>query len=115
MFVELYNDLTSCWLDSIALATMRVCIEQTLKIETLTATGLKQLIMDLRKLKYNFFVLKFRFLEYLSSVLEDFGLKDVADFRDMLDLLSVDKDKFEEVARKKQAQMGTAIRKMRDL
>jgi hypothetical protein len=55
------------------------------------------------------------FLEYLSSVLEDFGLKDVVDFRDMLDLLSVDKDKFEEVARKKQAQMGTAIRKMRDL
>jgi len=51
MFVELYNDLTSCWLDSIALATMRVCIEQTLKIEILTATGLKQLIMDLRKLK----------------------------------------------------------------
>jgi hypothetical protein len=49
---ELYHDLTSCWLDSIALATMRLSMEQTLQIQTLTSTGLKQLIMDLRKFYY---------------------------------------------------------------
>jgi hypothetical protein len=51
LFAGLYNDLTSCWLDSIALATMRLCIEQTLQIQKLSSTGHKQLIMDLRKLK----------------------------------------------------------------
>jgi hypothetical protein len=48
--VELYNDLTSCWLDSIALATKRLCVEQTLQITKLTPTGLKQLLMDLSQL-----------------------------------------------------------------
>ncbi|CAF4286274.1 unnamed protein product, partial [Adineta steineri] len=37
---ELSNDLTSCWLDSVALATMRVCMEQTLQIQTLNSAGL---------------------------------------------------------------------------
>ncbi|CAF1233382.1 unnamed protein product [Rotaria sordida] len=97
---ELYNDLTSCWLDSIALATMRLCIEQTLKIQTLTSTGLKQLIMD---------------LQYLYSILEDFGLKDVAEFRDMIELLNIDEETFEELARHKPARMVTAIRTMRHL
>ncbi|CAF0815938.1 unnamed protein product [Rotaria sp. Silwood1] len=97
---ESYNDLTSCWLDSIALATMRLCIEQTLKISTLTSTGLKQLIMD---------------LQYLYSVLEDFGLKDVVDFRDMIELLNTDEETFEELARHKPARMVTAIRTMRHL
>jgi hypothetical protein len=46
--LELYHDLTSCWLDALALATMRFCIEQTLQISTLSPTGLKQLLMDLR-------------------------------------------------------------------
>jgi len=97
---ELYNDLTSCWLDSIALATMRLCIEQTLQIQRLTSTGLKQLIMD---------------LQYLHSVLEDFGLKDVADFRDMIELLNIDGEKFDELALHKPARMVTAIRTMRHL
>ncbi|CAF0742741.1 unnamed protein product [Adineta steineri] len=97
---ELSNDLTSCWLDSVALATMRVCMEQTLQIQTLNSTGLKQLIMD---------------LQYLFSVLEDFGLKDVSDFRDMLELLNADETTFEELARKKSARMVTTIRTMRHL
>ncbi|CAF1030828.1 unnamed protein product [Rotaria magnacalcarata] len=97
---ELYNDLTSCWLDSIALATMRLCIEQTLKIQTLSSTGLKQLIMD---------------LQYLYSVLEDFGLKDVAGFRDVIELLNTAEETFEELARHKPARMATAIRTMRRL
>ncbi|CAF3016335.1 unnamed protein product [Rotaria socialis] len=97
---ELYNDLTSCWLDSIALATMRLCIEQTLKIQTLSSTGLKQLIMD---------------LQYLYSVLEDFGLKDVADFRDVIELLNTAEETFEELARHKPARMATTIRTMRRL
>lgn len=49
-FLEIDNDLTTCWLDSIVLGTMRLCIEQTLQIQNLTIIGYEQLKMDLRKL-----------------------------------------------------------------
>jgi len=55
------------------------------------------------------------FLEYLSSVLEDFGLKDAADFRDLLELLEISEEEFEEHAHHKPARMVTAIRTMRHL
>lgn len=99
---EFNNDLTSCWLDSIALATVRLCIDQTLQIPTLSSSGRKQLIMD---------------LQYLSSVLDDFGLKDVADFQDMIELLKVDIDKFDELAGNKPTRMViiNTIRTMRKL
>jgi hypothetical protein len=48
-------------------------------------------------------------------VLDDFGLKDVADFRNMIELLNTDEDTFEELARDKPARMVTAIRTMRNL
>ena len=120
MFAELYTDLTSCWLDSIAIATMRLCIKQTLQITNLSVTGLKQLIMDLRTclvdcprqtvIEHDFVI-----LGYLHSVLEDFGLKDVSDFRDLIELLETDKEKFEELTRHKSPQMMSAIRTMRQL
>jgi hypothetical protein len=118
-FLELYNDLTSCWLDSIALATKRLCVEQTLQITKLTPTGLKQLTMDLSQLTYpemKFSLIKiFYSLDYLKGVLDDFGLKDVVDLQDMIELLEVKKTHFEELARTKQLQMVTAIRTMRGL
>jgi hypothetical protein len=42
-------------------------------------------------------------------------LKDVTDFRHMIDLLKTDEKDFEELARGKPARMVTAIRTMRDL
>lgn len=54
-------------------------------------------------------------LEYLFSILEDFGLKDVADFRDMIELLNADDETFEELARRKPARMASTIRTMRRL
>lgn len=51
LFSELDNDLTTCWLDSIVLGTMRLCIEQTLQIQSLTLLGCEQLKMDLRESK----------------------------------------------------------------
>ena len=121
MVTELYHDLTSCWLDSVALATMRACIEQTLQIPSLTSTGLKQLLMDLREcdtepcthpcLMRNASACS----GYLYSVLEDFGLKDVGDFRDLTELLDADEEQFEEMSRHKPARMVTTIRAMRHL
>ena len=96
---------------------MRLSMEQTLQIQTLTSTGLKQLIMDLRKF-YHFLRIKFDYffsLEYLYSVLEDFGLKNLTDFGDMIGLLNIDENKFEEFARDKPARMVTTIRTMRHL
>ena len=52
---------------------------------------------------------------YLCSVLEDFGLKDVADFDDMIQLFAADEVKFEELAREKPARMVSTIRTMRHL
>jgi hypothetical protein len=54
-------------------------------------------------------------LDYLKGVLDDFGLKDVVDLQDMIELLEVKKTHFEELARTKQLQMVTAIRTMRGL
>jgi hypothetical protein len=48
-------------------------------------------------------------------VLEDFGLKNLTDFGDMIGLLNIDENKFEEFARDKPARMVTAIRTMRHL
>lgn len=118
LFAELYTDLTSCWLDSIAIATMTQCIKQTLQITKLSDTGLKQLIMDLRTflvdgLRKTVSEHDFVILEYLHSVLEDFGLKDVSRFRDLIELLGIDHEKFEELARHKRQEMVTAVHKMR--
>ena len=59
----------------------------------------------------------FSLLEYLSSVLDDFGLKDVADFQDMIELLKIDADKFDELAENKPTRMViiSTIRTMRKL
>ena len=43
---------------------------------------------------------------YLYSVLEDFGLKDVGDFRDLIDLLDANEEQFEEMSRHKPARDG---------
>ena len=97
---------------------MRLCIEQTLQISKLSVTGQKQLVMDLRTyfvdcLRKTVTEHDFVILGYLHSVLEDFGLKDVSDFRNLIELLEADKDKFEELARHKRPQMMTAVRTMR--
>ena len=120
LHLDLYNVLTSCWLDSVALGTMRACIDQTLQITVITSSGLKQLLMDLRKCIPRIILFKcfnnFSIvLGYLFSVLEDFGLKDLVDFRDMIELLESDEDKYEEIARHKPARMATTIRTMRRL
>lgn len=54
-------------------------------------------------------------LEYLKSVLDDFGLKDVTDFQNMIDLLQVNESDFEQCAQDKPARMVTAIRTMRHI
>lgn len=50
-------------------------------------------------------------------MLDDFGLKDIADFQDVIDLLKVDGDKFDELAESKPTRMVviTTIRTMRKL
>lgn len=69
--------------------------------------------MNLKIILFFFFSL----LEYLSSVLDDFGLKDVADFQDMIELLKIDADKFDELAENKPTRMViiSTIRTMRKL
>jgi len=49
--------------------------------------------------------------------LDDFGLKDVADFQDMIELLKIDADKFDELAENKPTRMViiSTIRTMRKL
>lgn len=54
-------------------------------------------------------------VDYLKGVFDDFGLKDVADLNDMIELLEVKRGDFEELTRHKQPQMVTAIRTMRGL
>ncbi|CAF1209263.1 unnamed protein product, partial [Didymodactylos carnosus] len=94
-----YTDLTSYWLDAVAIGAMKICMDETLQIQVLSTNGLKQLTMD---------------LNYLYSIFEDFGLKDIGSFRDLIQLLSAEDDeKFDEIAKNKPARMVTTIRSMR--
>lgn len=95
---DLSEELTACWLDSIANATVVALSDEILKIPQIRVNSQRQLIID---------------IEFICSVFEDVDLKDYYNLRHILDLLKAEKDDYENVGKDKPVRVVSAIRKMR--
>ncbi|CAF0719641.1 unnamed protein product [Brachionus calyciflorus] len=95
---DLSDDITACWLDSIANATYVTLSDEILKMQEITVNSQRQLIID---------------IEFIMSVLDDVGLKDYSNLSSIVELLKVGKEEFEDKARDKPVRILSAIRKMR--
>ncbi len=97
---DLTDDITSCWLDSIANATAVVFSEEILNIQMkISVNSQRQLIID---------------IEFICSVFEDFGLKEYTNLLSILELLKVPEAEFQEACKSKPARIVSAIKKMRN-
>ncbi len=97
---DLTDDITSCWLDSIANATAIVFSEEILNIQVkIPANSQRQLIID---------------IEFICSVFEDFGLKEYTNLLSILELLKITETEFQDSCKNKPARIVSAIKKMRN-
>lgn len=122
---ELSDDLTACWLDSIANATYASFSDEVLKIVgPVSVNSQRQLIIDIGRLLFyiilwsisNMIYVFLLFLEYICSVFDDVGLKDYSNLNNVLSLLKADsKEKFDEASKNLPARTVSAVRKMRGL
>jgi hypothetical protein len=98
---DLSDDITACWLDSIANATVVTFSEEVLNInQHVSLNSQRQLIID---------------IEFLCSVFEDVGLKDFNNLKHIHELLKCNKEEFDDSIKNKPARIVSVIRKMRNL
>lgn len=98
---DLSDDVTTCWLDSIANGTAIAFVEEILNIQTqIPVNSQRQLIID---------------IEFICSVFEDFGLKEYTNLLVILELLKVNAEEFQETCKNKPVRIVSGIRKMRNL
>jgi hypothetical protein len=101
---DLSDDITACWLDSIANATAITFTDEILNIGSGGAGGgivvnsQRQLIID---------------IEFICSVFEDVGLKEYANLLDILQLLKCSVEDFDETSKNKSARIVSTIKRMR--
>ena len=95
---DLSDDITTCWLDSIANATASTFLEEILAIQQLSLGSQQQLVID---------------IEFISSVFEDVGLRDYNNLKHFLALLKVKKEDFDEIANNMPARIISSVRKIR--
>ncbi|RNA00345.1 conserved oligomeric Golgi complex subunit 7-like, partial [Brachionus plicatilis] len=96
---DLSDDITACWLDSIANATYANLSDEILKIGKVSINAQRQLIID---------------IEYINSVFDDVGLKDYSNLTSIIELLKANEEEFDEITGSKPVRVASAIRKMRD-
>ena len=99
---DLSDDITTCWLDSIANATAITFTDEILNIQqqTISVNSQRQLIID---------------IEFICSVFEDVGLKEYTNLLDILQLLKCSIDNFEETSKNKSARIVSTIKRMRNI
>jgi len=99
---DLSDDITTCWLDSIANATAITFTDEILNMQqqTISVNSQRQLIID---------------IEFICSVFEDVGLKEYTNLLDILQLLKCSIDSFEETSKNKSARIVSTIKRMRNI